>query len=49
LPDNDSKATAFLQLASIEISLKQFKPGKDYFRKAKRFESKSKRVKAANG
>jgi tetratricopeptide (TPR) repeat protein len=45
LPDNDSKATAFLQLASIEISLKQFKPGKDYFRKAKALNPKAKELK----
>jgi len=45
LPDNDSKATAFLQLASIEITAKQFKVGKDYFRKAKALKPKSKEIK----
>jgi tetratricopeptide (TPR) repeat protein len=44
LPDNDSKATAFMQLASIEITAKQFKVGKDYFRKAKALKPKAKEI-----
>jgi Tfp pilus assembly protein PilF len=45
LPDNDTKATAFLQLASIEITARQFKIGKDYFRKAKALKPKAKEIK----
>ncbi len=45
LPDNDSKATALLQLASLELSVKQFKIGKDYFRKAKALNPKAKELK----
>jgi tetratricopeptide (TPR) repeat protein len=45
LPDNDTKATAFLQLASIEITARQFKVGKDYFRKAKALKPKAKEIK----
>jgi hypothetical protein len=35
LPDEDSKATAFLQLSSICIERRDFKSGKIYFNKAK--------------
>lgn len=45
LPDNDSKATALLQLASLELSVQQFKIGKDYFRKAKALNPKAKELK----
>jgi tetratricopeptide (TPR) repeat protein len=45
LPDNDSKATAFMQLASLELTSKQFKIGKDYFRKAKAAKPQSKEIK----
>jgi tetratricopeptide (TPR) repeat protein len=45
LPDDDTMASAFLQLASIEISSRQFKIGRDYFRKAKSLKPKTKEVK----
>ncbi len=45
LPDNDSRATAFMQLASIELTSKQFKIGKDYFKKAKAAKPQSKEIK----
>lgn len=45
LPDDDTLATAFLQLASIEIQSRQLKIGREYFRKAKALKPKSKEVK----
>jgi hypothetical protein len=38
-------AAAFLQLASIEIQSRQYKIGRDYFRKAKSLKPKTKEVK----
>ena len=35
LPDKENKAAAFLQLSSIMINKREFKAGKDFFRKAK--------------
>jgi tetratricopeptide (TPR) repeat protein len=45
LPDDDTMAAAFLQLASIEIQSRQYKIGRDYFRKAKSLKPKTKEVK----
>lgn len=45
LPDDDTLATAFLQLASIEIQGRQIKAGREYFRKAKLLKPKTKEVK----
>lgn len=45
LPDDDALATAFLQLASIEIQSRQLKAGREYFRKAKALKPKTKEVK----
>lgn len=45
LPDDDTLATAFLQLASIEIQSRQLKAGREYFRKAKALKPKTKEVK----
>ena len=35
LPDKENEAAAFLQLSSIMINKREFKAGKEYFRKAK--------------
>ncbi|MFT3682134.1 MAG: hypothetical protein QM791_17805 [Ferruginibacter sp.] len=35
LPDKENEAAAFLQLSSIMINKREFRAGKDYFRKAK--------------
>jgi tetratricopeptide (TPR) repeat protein len=35
LPDKENEAAAFLQLSSIMIQKREFRAGKDYFRKAK--------------
>lgn len=45
LPDNDSMAATLLQLASIELAARQFKIGREYFRKAKALKPKGKEVK----
>jgi tetratricopeptide (TPR) repeat protein len=41
LPDKENKAVCFLQLASIEIQRRNFRQGKDYFKKAKALNPKS--------
>ncbi len=46
LPDDDNKAAAYLQLATLEIQRRQNKIGKDYFRKDKMLKPKTKEVKS---
>lgn len=41
IPDSESMAAVYLQLSSIEIQRKQYKVGKEYFRKAKALKPKS--------
>lgn len=41
IPDKESMAAVYLQLSSIEIQRKQYKVGKDYFKKAKNLKPKS--------
>ncbi len=44
IPDIENKAACYLQLSSIEIERKNFKIGKDYFRKAKALKPKSAQI-----
>lgn len=46
LPDDDNKAAAYLQLATLEIQRRQNRIGKEYFRKAKMLKPKTKEVKS---
>ena len=46
LPDNDTKATAYLQLAAIEIQARRLKIGRDYFKKAKNLKPKAAEIKS---
>jgi tetratricopeptide (TPR) repeat protein len=46
LPDNDSKAAAYLQLSSMEIQARQIKVGREYFKKAKALKPKAKELKS---
>jgi Tfp pilus assembly protein PilF len=41
IPDNDSQAAVYLQLASLEIQRNQNKVGKEYFRRAKALKPKA--------
>lgn len=44
IPDKENKAGVYLQLCSIEIQRKQNRMGKEYFRKAKALNPKSKEI-----
>jgi Tfp pilus assembly protein PilF len=44
VPDKESKAGIYLQLCSIEIQRQQNRAGKEYFRKAKALNPKSKDI-----
>jgi len=46
LPDNDSKAAAYLQLSSIEVQARQIKVGREYFKKAKALKPKAAEIKS---
>ena len=46
LPDKESKAAAYLQLAAIEIQARRLKIGRDYFKKAKQLKPSSKEIKS---
>lgn len=46
LPDNDSKAAAYLQLSSIEVQARQIKVGREYFKKAKALKPKAAELKS---
>ena len=46
LPDNDSKAAAYLQLSSMEIQARQIKVGREYFKKAKALKPKAAEIKS---
>lgn len=45
LPDDDNLATAYLQLASLEIQRRQNRLGKEYFKKAQKLKPKNAEVK----
>lgn len=45
LPDKESKAAAYLQMAAIEIQARRLKIGRDFFKKAKQLKPNSKEIK----